>query len=259
MQVEASRGFTSTIGACVGSSRFTLADTMAKTVQYGPAVMILIQSMFPWSPSPSDWCFQGQTVPPVQLNTASDALATAFLSTTSPECANLGSDWMPPMRVRKKRSVKGGMLGALSFNVWIEVDGIFDEGIAKISVRNAMAAYLIFSAVSLDSFSKANASACRRHRGRKDNISRFICLFVYDYVFKVIRHETLYRVLLMSSWVPPRARNSSLYKLKIAVASMGFFFLMSSLSRKFNNVWKALCFFLLDVCSSSSSSSSCLT
>ena len=81
------------------------------------------------------------------------------------------------MRVRKKRSVKGGMLGALSFNVLTEVgDGIFDEGKARISVRSAIVACLIFSVVSLDSFSKANAYAKVIEEGNTTFPDFFACL-----------------------------------------------------------------------------------
>ena len=58
----------------------------------------------------------------------------------------------------------------------------------------------------------------------------FACLSMTSYVFKMILHlghEALYRVLVDVIMSSSKSK-------KLSVASMGFFFLMSSLSRKFN-------------------------
>ena len=96
---------------------------------------------------------------------------------------------------------------------------VFDGGITRISVRKAMAALLISSTLSLDSFSIALASVGVSEEWKTNGPDLFASLsmrisskpsFIFD-----MRLCTEY--LFMSSCVPLTARNSSLYKLNIAV------------------------------------------
>lgn len=138
-------------------------------------------------------------------------------------CWNRNGQHLVSSSVRKNIRTKSGISGAISFRMWTDVgDGVYVGVIASISERKAIWFPRFYHWIRLS-----------------------MSLYVID-----VRLGTLQ--FNMPSFVPPTARNYSLFKLNITDTNMEVLFLMTSYSRKKKMFLNASSwFFRLDVSSSS--------